>query len=258
MRDGLGRPQSIVVLGGTSELGLAIVEALSSVQLDTVVLGCRELDSGRAAADRLRVTLGRPDLDVDVVAFDVTAVDTHQTFFVDLGSRHGDLDVVVLAAGVLADSDMLRDDPVAAARVADIGFSGPVGALTAAASHLRRQGHGTLVVLSSVAGRRVRARLAVYGAAKAGLDGFAEALGDDLWGSGVDVVVVRPGFVRTKMTRGLPEAPFATDAAAVGAATAEAVRARRRRVFVPWILGPITAVMRLVPAPIWRRIAERA
>ena len=74
---------------------------------------------------------------------------------------------------------------------------------------LRGQGHGRILVLSSVAGYRVRRSNFVYGAAKAGLDGFAKGLGEAVRGTGVSVHVVRPGFVRTKMTEGRPAAPFA-------------------------------------------------
>jgi len=253
MRDAVGRPQSILVLGGTSEIGRAIVEALDSEQLRCVILACRDVEAGHQAARQF----AREGLEVDVVAFDICDVADHGALLDEVTRRHGDLDVVIMAAGVLADSDALREDPVAAAQIATVDFAAPVAALTATAQCLRRQGHGTIVVLSSVAGRRVRARLAVYGAAKAGLDGFAEALSDDLIGSGVDVVIVRPGFVATAMTAGLPPAPFATDAATVAAATAQAIRARRRVVYVPRILGPVMAAMRFLPAPLWRRIAER-
>ena len=122
------------------------------------------------------------------------------------------------------------------------------------AAQFRRQGHGRLVVLSSVAGERVRKANFVYGSSKAGLDGFAQGLGDALIGSGASVLVVRPGFVHSSMTRGMKSAPFATTPSAVAAATVKALRAGRRTVWVPAVLRPVFAVFRHLPGPVWRRL----
>jgi decaprenylphospho-beta-D-erythro-pentofuranosid-2-ulose 2-reductase len=119
---------------------------------------------------------------------------------------------------------------------------------------MRRQGHGRIVVLSSVAGERVRPANMVYGATKAGLDGFALALGDSLVSSGVSVLVVRPGFVRSAMTQGMEAAPFATTPDAVAEATARALQSGRRIVWVPGVLRYVFMVLRHLPAPLWRRL----
>jgi decaprenylphospho-beta-D-erythro-pentofuranosid-2-ulose 2-reductase len=122
------------------------------------------------------------------------------------------------------------------------------------ADRLRRQGHGVLVVLSSVAGERVRAANFVYGATKAGLDAFAQGLGDSLAGSGARVLVVRPGFVRTKMTTGLAEAPFTTGPDAVADATIAGLRRGAHTVWSPPALRWVFMVLRHVPRPLWRRM----
>ena len=105
-----------------------------------------------------------------------------------------------------------RRDAEAAVDAAITNYVGSVSTGLLAAEQFRRQGHGLLVVLSSVAGERVRKANFVYGSTKAGLDGFAQGLGDALEGSGAKVMVVRPGFVTTKMTAGLPPAPLAATA----------------------------------------------
>ena len=113
-----------------------------------------------------------------------------------------------------------------------------------------------IVVLSSVAGVRPRRSNYVYGASKAGLDAFARGLREGLRPTGVKVVVVRPGFVRTKMTTGLAPAPFATDPGTVASAiVAAAARGRSGVVWVPRLLGPLFGFFRLLPGPIWRRVA---
>ncbi|MFT3854435.1 MAG: SDR family NAD(P)-dependent oxidoreductase [Ilumatobacteraceae bacterium] len=129
-----------------------------------------------------------------------------------------------------------------------------MSALVAAANALRAQGHGAIVVLSSVAGERVRAANSAYGATKAGLDGFAQGLGDRIAADGVHVLVVRPGFVRTSMTEGRPAAPLATTPEAVAEVTVKALRARRRTVWAPALMRPVFMVFRHLPGPVWRRL----
>jgi decaprenylphospho-beta-D-erythro-pentofuranosid-2-ulose 2-reductase len=121
---------------------------------------------------------------------------------------------------------------------------------------MRAQGHGTIVVLSSVAAVRPRKANFVYGAAKAGLDAFARGLTDSLHGTGVRVLLVRPGFVTGRMTAGMPPAPLATTPEQVGAATAAALRRRQAAVWIPAPLAGLALALRLIPRPLWRRISR--
>ena len=172
----------------------------------------------------------------------------------DLSERHGDLDVVVLAFGQLVDQAALDDDPERAAAMVTVNYTGAVSSGLAVAAQFRRQGHGRLVVLSSVAGERVRKANFVYGSSKAGLDGFAQGLGDALSGSGASVLVVRPGFVHSRMTEGLKAAPMATTPSAVADATVKALHRGRRTVWVPATLRPVFSVFRHLPGAVWRRL----
>jgi decaprenylphospho-beta-D-erythro-pentofuranosid-2-ulose 2-reductase len=122
------------------------------------------------------------------------------------------------------------------------------------AERLRTQGHGTLLLLSSVAGERVRKANFVYGSSKAGADGFFQGLGDRLAGSGVDVMIVRPGFVRTKMTAGMSDAPMTTSPEAVATAVTNALARNREIVWVPPPLRLVMAVVRHLPRPLFRRL----
>ena len=252
MNDALGLPQTVVLLGGTSDIGLAIVRRLLSPSARTVVLACRNVEAGEAAATGLRQSAAQ--LAVDVVQFQGDAPDTHQALLADVAQRHGDLDVVIVAFGQLGDNEEVAHDPVAAARLASVNFTGAVSATIAAAQRLRTQGHGSIVVLSSVAGERVRKGNLVYGATKAGLDAFAQGLGDDLVGTGVKLLIVRPGFVHSQMTAGLPPAPFATTPDKVAEATVRGLLAGRRIVWAPGILRLVFSALRHVPSPIWRRL----
>jgi decaprenylphospho-beta-D-erythro-pentofuranosid-2-ulose 2-reductase len=250
VKNALGEPQTIVLLGGTSDIGLAIVRALVSAATTTVVLAVRRPDSVDVSA----LHLGGRDVTVDVVPFDAVDTASHQTLIDDLAARHGDLDVVIVAFGQLGEQSDLDNDAAAAAALVQVNFAGAVSASMATAARFRAQGHGQLVVLSSVAGERVRKANFVYGSTKAGLDGFAQGLGDSLAGSGASVLVVRPGFVHSSMTAGMKAAPFATTPEAVATATVSALRAGRRIVWVPGILRVMFSVLRHLPAPIWRRM----
>jgi short-subunit dehydrogenase len=129
-----------------------------------------------------------------------------------------------------------------------------VSLLTHLAAAMRQDGRGALVVFSSIAGARVRRANYVYGSAKAGLDGFASGLADALHGTGVRLLIVRPGFVIGRMTEGMTPAPLSSTPSRVAAATARALANGRRTVWIPWALGPASAVMRLLPQFIWRRM----
>jgi short-subunit dehydrogenase len=126
--------------------------------------------------------------------------------------------------------------------------------LTHLAQVLRAQGRGTVVVFSSVAGARVRRANYVYGSAKAGLDGFASGLADALHGSGVRLLLVRPGFVIGRMTDGMSPAPLSSTPDAVADATVAALRAGRGEVWVPRALRAIFALARHAPRALWRRM----
>jgi short-subunit dehydrogenase len=119
---------------------------------------------------------------------------------------------------------------------------------------MRSAGSGSIVVFSSVAGVRVRRANYVYGSAKAGLDGFCSGLADALYGSGVDLLVVRPGFVIGRMTEGMTPAPLSSTPDQVAAATVGGLAKRRRTVWVPWALRPMFVVMRMLPQFVWRRM----
>jgi decaprenylphospho-beta-D-erythro-pentofuranosid-2-ulose 2-reductase len=251
VRNALGESQVILLLGGTSEIGQAIVRRLLSPATTTVVLACRAPEAARDFVEELH---GCGVGTVDVVRVDAGDAAGHPALIADVASRHGDLDVVIMAIGVLGRQADYDRDPAAAARSVTINFGGVVSLGLSVAARFREQGHGQLVVLSSVAGERVRKANFVYGGTKAGLDGFAQGLGDSLAGTGASVLVVRPGFVIGRMTEGLPPAPLASTPDQVAAATADALRKGRRMVWVPPTLRPVFSILRHLPSPVWRRL----
>ena len=182
-------------------------------------------------------------------------ISSHQAFADEICAG-GVPDLVIAATGILIPQEQAESDVRLASGMIETNFTGHVTALLAFGGHLRRRGSGTIVVLSSVAAVRPRKFNPVYGAAKAGLDAFARGFADELHGTGVRVLLVRPGFVTGRMTEGMTPAPLATTSAAVGAAVAAAVRGKKSTVWVPASLAGLSTAMRLVPRSLWRRIAR--
>ena len=160
----------------------------------------------------------------------------------------------MLAFGILGDQGRAETDAAHAVSIVHTDYVAQVSLLTVLADRMRAQGSGALVVFSSVAGIRVRRANYVYGSAKAGLDGFASGLGDALHGTGVRLLLVRPGFVIGRMTEGMKPAPFSSTPPQVADAVAKALRRGSSRVWVPPVLRPAFFGMRLLPQPIWRRL----
>jgi decaprenylphospho-beta-D-erythro-pentofuranosid-2-ulose 2-reductase len=246
--NGPGRVSRVLLLGGTSEIGLAILAALDLPASADVILAGRDEQRLAAAGKDLP---GR----VRTVPYDAALTRGHQAF-VDGIFAAGPLDLVISAAGILTPQAELVHDVQLAATMIDTNFTGHVTTLLAVAAGMRTRGQGTIVVLSSVAAVRPRKANFVYGATKAALDAFARGLADSLHGSGVRVVLVRPGFVTGRMTAGMAPAPLATTPAKVGAATAAALRGRRGAVWVPASLAGLAVALRLVPRPAWRRVSR--
>ena len=236
MKDALGSVQSILVLGGTSEIGLAIAKALAAPRQAHVILASRTPDESVQVGGK-----------TTHVGFDADAVDTHKAFIDDMFDSYGDIDVVIVAFG------LLDADPVA---LATTNFLGAVSAMTNVAERMKQQGHGEIIVLSSVAGERVRKSNYAYGATKAGIDGFAQGLGDALAAdkSGVHVLVVRPGFVKTKMTEGMDPAPLSTTADAVADAVVRGMAKGADVVWVPAALRLVMTAVRHLPRAVFRRL----
>jgi decaprenylphospho-beta-D-erythro-pentofuranosid-2-ulose 2-reductase len=250
MQNGLGQPQTILLLGGTSDIGLAIVRRLISPTTSTVILACRDVDRGERAAAGLR----HDSLDAEVMHFDAVASDTHADLVRTVAAKYGDIDVAIVAFGLLGSRDVTTVDPIAAAEIAQVNFTGVVSSTIAVANQMREQGHGSIVMLSSVAGERVRRANPVYGGTKAGIDGFAQGLADVLTEDGVNMLIVRPGFVVSQMTTGLKAAPFSTSPEKVAEAAVRGLHAKRRVVWVPGILRYVFTVLRHLPGPMWRRL----
>ncbi len=250
MIDALGEPQSVLVLGGTSEIALATIKEMPRNRLRRVVLAGRPspaLDAAVAELASLNIS------GAEAVEFDAKNTDSHGPI-IDSIFDAADVDLVILAFGLLGDQMVAEEDPSHAVELATVNYTGSVSAGLHIARRLKHQGHGTLVVLSSVAGDRARRSNYVYGSTKAGLDAFAQGLDAALAGTGAHVLIVRPGFVRTKMTSHLPEAPMTTNPEDVAEIIVASLKKGRHTVYAPGPLRFVMAGLKVLPKQIFRKL----
>ncbi len=239
----------IVIFGGRSEIGLELATRLAPGA--TVLLVARRADKLDDEAAAVRAAGATA---VHVREFDADDLATHAPLVESIVGEHGPIRTAVLAFGILGDQSRAEKDPGHAAAIVHTDFVAQVSLLTVLANTMRSAGSGSIVVFSSVAGVRVRRANYVYGSAKAGLDGFCSGLADALHGSGVDLLVVRPGFVIGRMTEDMMPAPLSSTPEQVAAAAVRALAKRRREVWVPLALRPMFVAMRMLPQFVWRKM----
>ena len=241
--------QVVAIFGGRSEIGLAVATRLAAGA--TVVLAARPGPMGEAVTACQKAGATR----VEVVDFDADDIAAQAGLVATIEAQVGAIDVAVLAFGVLGNQSVAEHDPEAAAALLHTDFIAQAALLTVLAERMRARGKGTLVAFSSVAGQRVRRANYVYGSAKAGLDGFASGLADALHGSGVHLIIARPGFVIGRMTAGMEPAPFSSTPDQVADAVVRRIRAGRGvECWIPWQLRVLFAIARFVPRSLWRRM----
>jgi decaprenylphospho-beta-D-erythro-pentofuranosid-2-ulose 2-reductase len=242
---------TVLLLGGTSEIGVATVRELARRGATRIILAGRDPQAMDRAVDGIK---GAGATEVELVEFDAAATGGHGEFIDQVFDRFGDIDAVLIAFGLLGDQPAMEKDAAAALEIININFTGAVSVAIPIVRRLRGQGHGSLVMLSSVAAERPRRANFIYASSKAGVDAFFQGLTDSLVGTGIEVVVVRPGFVHTKMTAGRPPQPMSTTADRVGEAIADAVGHGSRTIWVPAALRAVFTGLRHLPRPLFRRI----
>jgi len=251
MNDAFGHPQSVVVLGGTSDIAHQLVALLLADRGRSVVLAGRDRMTLEQAAQGLRRRVAH----VETVTFDaLTLDDVDKTVMRCFEAAAEAVDLVIVAVGELGRQEVDEVDPDRVARMMTVNLTWPAAALSVVADQLRRQGHGRIVVLSSVAGFRIRRSNFIYGSAKAGLDGFAQGLSEALRGTGVTLHIVRPGFVRTKMTADRSPAPFAVEASRVASDVVRGLARGQVVIWSPGLLRWMFSAFRFLPGAVWRRL----
>jgi decaprenylphospho-beta-D-erythro-pentofuranosid-2-ulose 2-reductase len=251
---GAGKERSgVLVLGGTSEIAEAIVRELAVDRTCDVVLAGRD-EAGLGNVSARLLAAGCASAQV-LGGLDASAVASHRAIVARAFELLGQVDLVIVAVGVLGERGGLPDDIAAALEVLEVNVVGSSSLVMESARALRERGGGTLVVLSSLAAERPRRANAVYSASKAALDGLSQGLADALRPAGVRILVVRPGFVHTRMTSGLPAPPFACTPQTVAQATVRGLNRGAQTVWAPPALRWAGVAMRLMPRPLFRRLS---
>ncbi|MGE2724118.1 decaprenylphospho-beta-D-erythro-pentofuranosid-2-ulose 2-reductase [Mycolicibacterium pulveris] len=255
--DAVGNPQTILLLGGTSEIGLAICERYLRDTPARVILAELPNHPGRDAAVAQLEAAGAKS--VEVLEFDALDTESHPAV-IDAAFSHGDIDVAIVAFGLLGDAEELWQNQRKAVQIAGINYTAAVSVGVLLGEKMRAQSFGRIIAMSSAAGERVRRSNFVYGSTKAGLDGFYLGLGEALREYGVSVLVIRPGQVRTRTTiehwkaTGTKEAPFTVDKEDVAELAVTASAKGKELVWAPGVFRYVMMVLRHIPRPIFRKL----
>ena len=251
MKDAIGNVQRVLVLGGTSDIALATLAKLTAERRGVDVTLAARPGERRSAATAELESLG---LQVTEVDFDATDRSSYEKAVDRAFEAGGDVDVVMVAFGLLGDQARVWHDVEATLDLVQVNYTAAVACGVLVGEKLRAQGHGAIVVMSSVAGERPRKSNFVYGSTKAGLDAFYTGLGDALAADGIQVMVVRPGFVRSKMTEGLKAAPLSQTPDQVADLIVAGLRAGRRTVWAPPAMRWVMSALRHLPHPVFSRL----
>ena len=255
--DAMGNPQTILLLGGTSEIGLAICERyLQNAHARIVLADLPNHPAREKAVAQMKAAGARS---VEWIDFDGVDTDSHPGV-IDAAFAGGDVDVAIVAFGLLGDAEELWQNQRKAVQIAQINYTAAVSVGVLLGEKMRAQGFGQIIAMSSVAGERVRRSNFVYGSTKAGLDGFYLGLGEALREYGVRVLVIRPGQVRTTTTiehwksTGAKEAPLTVDKEYVANLAVTASAKGKELVWAPGAFRYLMVVLRHIPRPIFRKL----
>jgi decaprenylphospho-beta-D-erythro-pentofuranosid-2-ulose 2-reductase len=251
MLNGFQSPQTVALLGATSEIGRSILRNLPLENLNLCYLAARD---PAVAVDFLKEAIPAHTELVEI-DFHAEQTQTHRYVVDQLFSR-GDLDIAIIAAGTLGHDPEL--DAVAnALNMMEVNYLGSAHLMLLIAERMKKQAHGQILIISSFAQTRPRTDNFEYGSTKAGLDFMARGLNEKLQGTGVSISVLRPGFVRTRMTKLLSPAPFAVDPDTVGKLGAALIKERGSIGYAPPILKWVALIFRALPQSVFRRISNR-
>lgn len=240
----------ILIVGATSAIARGCAYAWAKQGQRLVLAGRDSAELARIASDiRLRFASN-----VQVAAIDLDSADTLAACWQAIEAAHGPMDGVLMAAGWMpGDSEAMRRDAPALQVIAR-NFTGPVALLNAASDAFEARQRGFIVGIASVAGDRGRQSNYLYGAAKAGLSTYLAGLRNRLFAAGVPVLTVKPGFVDTRMTWGLPGLFLVADPMRLGEQIVAAQAAGKHTVYLPSFWRLIMLIIQHVPEFVFKRL----
>jgi len=239
-----------IVIGASSAIGRAFAREAAARGADVILAGRDKADLDRTASD-IRIATGRGAM---VFPFDALDTASHETLVGVAGATPGVVNVALLFAN-MPEQAAMDADPTLALACIDTGLRGAISILHRLAPVLERRGAGTVVGFGSVAGDRGRLKNYIYGATKAGLHTYLAGLRNRLGRSGVHVLTVKPGFVDTAMTWGLPCLFLVASPDEVARACLDAASRRRDVIYVPWFWRGIMTIICTIPERVFKRLS---
>lgn len=251
MNDSLNNPQSAVIFGADSDIAKVTMKLLIERRCKTLYLGGRNTEALEQVS-KLATQFGATD--VTTFHFDATDTHHHKEVIEKLFSQANGIDLALVAFGILGDQTQYELDMDKTATLMTTNFTGAATTGLSLASQMKSQGYGNIVVLSSVAAERARKENFIYSSSKAAMDVFFQGLGDSLQGTPVRVMIVRPGFVHTKMTQGMKAFPFSSTPESVAKEIISGLEAKSEMIWAPPILRWVMSAVRHLPRFIYRKI----
>jgi len=242
--------QHILVVGATSAIAEAALR-LWAARGCTLYLLARDTARSEAIAADLRV---RGATAVHTGSLDVADFAAHASAVELACTTLGRVDAALIAHGTLPEQARCEVDENYALREFAVNGTATIALAGLIAQKLEEQGHGTLAVISSVAGDRGRASNYLYGSAKAAVSTYLSGLRQRLHGRGIGVVTIKPGFVDTPMTAAFAKGPLWASPERIAHGIVHAIDERRAVVYLPWFWRGIMAMIRCVPEFVFQRI----
>ncbi len=240
----------VLIVGATSAIAAATAR-LFAADGDAFFLVARNKERLQSVADDLRVRSGNQ---VETATFDLTDYATHAGLVGQAEAALCELDIVLIAHGTLPNQKACEASFEETRRQIEINALSVISLLTHLANHFVHQGHGTIVVISSVAGDRGRQSNYVYGSAKAMVTNFLQGLRNRLHPAGVHVLTVKPGFVDTPMTSEFPKGALWASPEQIARGIYRGIEQHKNVVYVPGFWRLVMRVIREIPEPIFKRL----
>ena len=245
MLNGAGQFQNVVLFGGNSDIGLAILKKLPMARDSTLILVGRNLNYNQVASKF-------PESNVEIIEFDFENIDKIDILF-SIISKQRDIDVAILAYGYLGEvgtDTLLREIN----QQILINYYGPAMLFSKIFERFRNQKHGKILVITSVAGIRPRISNFVYGSAKSGLDFLVRGSQNESKKNNFTVSVLRPGFVESKMTHGLKPPAFSVKPDRVAEDAVKGLLRQKKIIYSPTILKYIFTLLRFSPDFVFNKL----
>lgn len=240
---------SILILGATSDMAQATAHLYARHGFEIVLAGRRTEILEQLQHD-IKV---RYQVPCRTYTFEATDYDSHEAFCQQFDSNLPD--ITALFFGYLGDQQRAETDWNESRKIIEVNYTGAVSVLNRIACRYARQGRGTMVGVSSVAGERGRQSNYLYGSAKAGFTAYLSGLRNRLYSQGVHVLTVKPGFVDTQMTAHLTlPAPLTASPQQVAKAIHSGVAKGRDVVYVLPVWRLIMQNIRLIPEAVFKRM----